>query len=205
MADVLINLGGSANPVAVIDDSDADLVAPYRWCAVRKGVEWPWRAFARVAGRPALYMHRLLLNAQPGQQVDHRDGNPLNNRRANLRLCTSAQNNWNRRPLAGKRVPYKGVMAARGKWAARIKVYGVRHDLGVYESAEEAAMAYDAAAAVLHGEFAYLNFPVSISTPFADGFRAGTRCDPPPVTVSTQSAPIFLSIRSTNHYRRVNG
>lgn len=110
----------------------------------------------RVNGaRKRVYLHRYLLDAQPGQIVDHIDGDPLNNTRANLRLVTRAQNQWNRKAQQNAS-GYKGVSWHRGhqKYYARIQVHNRRHFLGYFETAEEAAEAYDAAARRLHGQHA---------------------------------------------------
>ena len=91
-------------------------------------------------------------------EVDHINGNRLDNRRANLRLCTRRENAMNvsgRAPISG----FKGVVRARGKWLAQVQADHVNHRVGLFETAEEAARAYDTAAKRLHGQFARLNFP----------------------------------------------
>ncbi|MHC4574071.1 MAG: HNH endonuclease [Planctomycetota bacterium] len=105
-------------------------------------------------------MHREICCAPRGVVVDHIDGNGLNNRKSNLRLCTVRQNLWNRRPAGGTSL-YKGVCwrAEKKKWAARITCRDRRHHLGYFDTEMEAADAYDKKAAALFGEFAYLNFP----------------------------------------------
>ena len=85
-------------------------------------------------------------------------GNPLDNRRANLRFCTRSQNNMNRRPSM-KTSKYKGVYFRKdtGKWRAEIKADGCRSNIGCYGTEESAAIAYNEAAKSLHGEYARLN------------------------------------------------
>ena len=103
-----------------------------------------------------IYLHRYIARAPKGAQVDHINGNRLDNRSANLRVCTNAQNSRNKGPQKGK---YKGVHWSKtGKhWVAQItKNYKVRH-LGCFKTAEAAALAYNEAAKELHGEYAYLN------------------------------------------------
>lgn len=103
-------------------------------------------------------MHRLLMDAGKGQQIDHANGDGLDNRRANLRFCTSSQNNWNSKPKGNS--PYKGIsQRASGKWYAMICRDRKHYWLGMHDTPEEAARAYDEAAKRLHGEFARLNFP----------------------------------------------
>jgi hypothetical protein len=104
-------------------------------------------------------MGRAILNAPAGMIVDHRDGDGLNNQRENLRLCTHSQNMQNRRLQRNNRSGYKGVywIKAQGVWAARITVNRVPINLGRFDTAEQAARAYDEAALKYHGEFARLN------------------------------------------------
>ena len=107
------------------------------------------------------YLHRWLLDAQPGQLVDHIDGNPLNNRRSNLRLATRSQNQANRRRNRTSRSRYKGVTWHQGqqRWMARIQVNGRRITIGYYADPLQAAYEYDAFARTYFGEYARVNFP----------------------------------------------
>lgn len=103
-----------------------------------------------------IYLHRYITKAPDGMQVDHINGNRLDNRSKNLRICTNQQNNWNKGPRKGK---YKGVHWSKThkRWVAQItENYKTRH-LGHFMTAEAAALAYNAAAKELHGEYAYLN------------------------------------------------
>jgi len=105
-------------------------------------------------------MHRQLINVPKGYVIDHINGSGLDNRRANLRLATVAQNAWNskkRNPRSG----YKGVWLAKekGLWRAAIFCNRKRKHLGYFKDKVDAARAYDKAATKLHKEFAVLNFP----------------------------------------------
>ena len=93
--------------------------------------------------------------------VDHIDHNGLNNRRSNLRLCTTAQNARNVFSYKGSTSKYKGVCWYKEgrKWAAKIKLNNKAYHLGLFEDETEAAIAYDKKARELHGEFGCLNFP----------------------------------------------
>jgi hypothetical protein len=108
-------------------------------------------------------MHRQILGAPPGQQVDHINGDTLDNRRVNLRLATHGQNQHNRGKYRNNKSGYKGVSwdKAAGKWRAQIKFNNKKYNLGRYHDPIEAALAYDAAAIRLHGAFARLNFPAT--------------------------------------------
>ena len=107
-----------------------------------------WYKYSRV------YLHRFISNAPSDLQVDHINGNRLDNRRENLRLCKNQQNNFNKKARSG----YKGVHKIRdGKWCAQITLNYKCKNIGYFSTAEEAALAYNSAARDLHGEFAYQN------------------------------------------------
>jgi len=103
-------------------------------------------------------MHQLLMAPPPGMVVDHIDGNGLNNRRANLRICTPQQNRRNTRPRH-KTSAFLGVSRRGDKYAARIKHHGREFHLGLFKDEIEAAKARDRKAKELFGQFAWLNFP----------------------------------------------
>lgn len=79
---------------AQVDDADFEIIGGRKWYC-DKGV---YAAFkTKVKGKTLIhYMHRILMDAKVGQQVDHKDGNGLNNQRDNLRLCTNQENQRNR-------------------------------------------------------------------------------------------------------------
>ena len=124
------------------------------------------RARTRIGGRQSkkVLMHRLIMNAQATEDVDHRDGNGLNNRRKNLRPATVSQNLGNMRRLRSDcSSGFKGVTYIRklGKWQARIQFQGKRTVLGCFATKELAAQAYDEAAKRIFGEFAAPNAEIS--------------------------------------------
>jgi hypothetical protein len=157
-----INLGKGL--VAVIDDEDADLVVGFKWYAM-KAPQHTDRFYAAgwkhmPPGRYFVHLHRLIMNAQPGQLVDHIDRNTLNCRRSNLRFVTRQQNNCNRSPKgAAKTSKYKGVFFCRthGVWRAAIARNRKRYNLGKFATEDDAARAYNVKARELFGDFAYLN------------------------------------------------
>lgn len=149
--------------VAVIDEADKELVAGVRWCAVRTGYTWYARNYSWVQGkRIALDMHRLLLAAPSSALVDHRDRDGLNNTRANLRICTYGQNIANSKPCGNRQFKGTTFIKRRQKFGATICCKGKRMWIGTFATEEEAALAYDSKAVELFGEFARLNFPVSV-------------------------------------------
>lgn len=91
-----------------------------------------------------------------GKIVDHKNGKTLDNRISNLRLCTYSQNSMNRESKG--ELGLKGVTRFKGKFMSRAYKKGNCHYLGLFESATEAALAYDNKVKQLHGEFANLNF-----------------------------------------------
>ena len=144
--------------VALVDDADHPLVIGYVWRPVK--VRNVFYAYTTIAGK-TVYMHRLIMGAQPGQEVDHEDHDGLDNRRQKLRLATSCQNNANKGLPCTNTSGYKGVSWDKqaGKWRASIKSQGKKRVLGLYDDPVVAARVYDAAARELHGVFARVNFP----------------------------------------------
>jgi len=143
---------------SLVDSADAAWVGQWSWCAYR-GPHNDWYAVRTDYGgdtQRTVRLHRALLSAPAELEVDHRNGEPLDNRRANLRLATNAQNAQNKRRGKRNSSGYKGVVwvAHCGKWEARIVAHGRKRQLGLYRDAEDAHRAYCAAAARLHGEFA---------------------------------------------------
>ena len=143
--------------VTVVDDEDYGWLSKWKWCAVNG--HNGFHAESRVGGKH-VYIHRLIMDAQPGQQVDHRDHDGLNNTRCNLRLCTNAENARNQRKRPGCSSPLKGVTRTgrrQNPWMAQITLNRANIYLGCYSTQEAAAKAYDVAAVKYHGEFALLN------------------------------------------------
>lgn len=147
--------------VALVDDEDYERVSKYNWQAEREKSTWYAVRSNHRKDRPAR-MHRYILNAPMGTEVDHKDRNGLNNVRSNLRLATVRQNQGNSGLRITNSSGYKGVHWSKNKnrWVAQIRSGGSKKkSLGCYSTAEEAAKAYDRAAIKEFGEFAWLNFP----------------------------------------------
>jgi hypothetical protein len=123
-----------------------------KWYAFRKGRVWE--------KNKSIAMHRQIMNAPDGVEIDHIDGDGLNNKDENLRFCTHSQNSANR--VDSKNTSgYKGVVwsKAGSKWQSQIIVNRQYIYLGYFGDIEDAARAYDEAAKKYFGEFARLNFP----------------------------------------------
>ena len=139
--------------VAIIDDEDWPLLSGYRWGWSKHG--YTWYAQTRINKR-VVSMHRVLcgLTVGDGKEVDHVDGDGLNNRRLNLRVCTHAGNQRNAQKRIDNSTGYKGVYRQANRFVAGIKVDGKQMYLGRFDTAEQAHLAYVNAAKLLHGEFA---------------------------------------------------
>jgi len=144
--------------VAIVDDRDHErLVAMGNWYAAttRPGhfvaLTWLNRKNAR--------MHRIILNAPQGLDVDHINHNTLDNQRHNLRLCTHRQNLQNQLKQKGRSSKHKGVYWHKNnkRWVAKIKINGLIKSLGCFGNEDDAGNAYNEAAKEHFGEFAYLN------------------------------------------------
>lgn len=121
-----------------------------------------YQAIANIDGHRVL-MHRFIMGVTDSRFVDHRDHNPLNNQRSNLRICTPAENCRNSRKRSAARASsrFKGVCwhKGRSRWRASIVVNYKNITIGQFADELEAARAYDRAAREHFGEFACLNFP----------------------------------------------
>jgi hypothetical protein len=150
----------------LIDDEDYDAVSAYRWSVCKnKGKSY---AVSSQVGS----VHRFLLAVPDELEVDHKDGNGLNNQRHNLRPATRQQQCQNskkrtRQKKSSYRSELKGVCRVATKrrviWRAVVKPRGKRDlELGCYQTEREAGLAHDFYALKEYGEFAYLNFPQAL-------------------------------------------
>jgi len=158
----------SQNKFAIVDAEDYDRLNNYKWCVSK--TRHTNYAIRRTKGkkvngkrvkRKTILMHRFITSAPRHLVVDHINHNGLDNRKANLRLCTRAQNCYNRRSLRNKSSKYKGVTWDKGRklFIVHIRHNGKRYYLGRFKSEIKAAKAYDKKAKELFGKFAFLNFP----------------------------------------------
>lgn len=151
--------------VALIDDEDFELVNKWHWRAhVCRGRVRPYRkAYDKEKKRyKTLFLSKFLINPPLGKLVDHKNNNPLDNRRENLRLCNRSQNCYNSKLPKNSTTGFKGVTMklSGGTWwcYVQIQVEKKRRSLGYFDCPIEAAKCYDKYARKYHGEFARTNF-----------------------------------------------
>ena len=159
MREILLN----QDKVTLVDDADYDYLNQYRWHAHQNhGRKWYVERLIRQDGKwKEVFMHRQILAAPSGMETDHINGNGLDNRRCNLRICTTSENQQNQRAQSRlKSSQFKGVSwrEREGKWRAIIQFHNKSIWLGYFISEVKAALAYDAAAKKYFGEFAKTNF-----------------------------------------------
>jgi hypothetical protein len=155
----LYDRNGEKIEKAIVDVADYLKVKNYKWCLfLSKNKAKSERRYAqsKIEGK-LIYLHQFLMGTRDG--TDHRDGDGLNNRRGNLRLCTSSQNSCNQKIGKRNSSGFKGVgfYLPTSKWRARIDYKGKGRHIGYFNSPEEAAKAYNDKAKIFHGEFARLN------------------------------------------------
>lgn len=132
---------------AMVDDEDYDRVIKYKW-VFKKAC---YAARSILGGSNQEMLHNFLVKPPIGFVVDHIDRNGLNCQRSNMRIVTVSQNALNRNKP--NKHGFRGIRRQNnGRWMAQI-------GLGTFATKEEAALAYDKAAKLLHNEYAQLNFP----------------------------------------------
>ena len=136
--------------VAPVDDEDYERLSRYKWQALKDRTTWyACRTVRRHGQRRVLLMHREILGIKGRErEVDHKDGNGLDNRRNNLRVATLSQNRFNAGKYSTNKSGYKGVSfdAQSRRWVAQIAAHGKKFSLGRYNTPEDAARAHDAVA-----------------------------------------------------------
>jgi len=159
----------SQGKFAIVDPEDYPRLAKHKWYAAYNGhsfyaIRGQWSPIRKR--RLTISMHRIILNVHPSLYVDHINRNGLDNRKANLRPATPADNSRNaRHPKINTSSKYRGVFwnPRAGNWRAAISVNHKKKHIGYFNSETQAAKAYDRAARKYHSQFAVVNFPVSPS------------------------------------------
>lgn len=143
----------------LVDDDDFEELSEHKWhITQRDHTAYMHTKIKRDGKWTTVYMHRLIMGEPRGKEVDHKDGDGLNNQRFNLRVCTHNQNQQNQHRTYGTS-QYKGVAWHEkvGKWVAYIMKDGKRKHLGYRDSEIECAKLYDEKAVEMFGEFAQTN------------------------------------------------
>ena len=143
--------------ILIIDDNDFDKISKYTWNIDRNQNIFYAKTNIRINGKQIkLKMHRFIMGAVRGQQIDHINGNGLDNRKCNLRFCTIAENRRNVGRQKNNTSGYKGVYfnKRRGKYSSEIMADSKKIFLGYFTTIEEAYAAYCEAAKKYHGKFA---------------------------------------------------
>lgn len=153
---------GTIFDYSIIDSIDSTRVLFYRWHKfVRKSKAYSTIYAATNIASHKVFLHRFIIEPSAHVKVDHKNHNGLDNRRANLRLSDSSQNNANSRLRFNNTSGFKGVSWRKrdNSWRVVVLWRNKPIHVGQFKDIIEAALAYDAKARELHGEFAVLNFP----------------------------------------------
>jgi hypothetical protein len=140
---------------ALVDDEDFERIGKNKYRLNEKG--YVVRTKTKNKIRAKYWLHREILGKKDGFVIDHINGDKLDNRKQNLRHCTSAQNSINRNIYAKNKTGYRGVRKRRSKYVATIGYAGKYLYIGAFDTPIEAAKRYNHFALNLHGEFARLN------------------------------------------------
>ena len=148
--------------LVTVEPKDYEEQTVHKWYAKRGNSRKKQTRYyaARSTKGKTVFMHREIMRCPEGMEVDHINGDTLDNRKANLRICTRADNTYNSRSRIATSL-YKGVSFHNltKKWAAQISYKHKKRHISLFEHQVRAAKAYDDRAKELFGEFAYLNFP----------------------------------------------
>lgn len=147
---------------SIVDDEDHEKLSSVNWGVLNgKHTKYAKFHYGPKKSRKCMLMHRLIMNAQKGLEVDHIDGNGLNNQKSNLRVSTISENRRNRvRKQLNSSSRFKGVSwsLSHKKWVSNIQVNRKKLHLGSFNDEVDAAMVYDYAAIHHFKEFASPNF-----------------------------------------------
>lgn len=149
----------------IVDDNISPEIFSKNWYLAPMDTKYGDRLYvkrnAKINGKKTTsYLHREIMGNPKRKLVDHINGNTLDNRIENLRICDHVSNCANRRPqkrsISGIKGVQKNHSAKQRPWRARIGYKGTTVELGFFKTKEEAASAYSAAAKEMYGEFAYV-------------------------------------------------
>lgn len=146
---------------AIVDPEDYDWLMQWKWCLHKTKTNIYAHRRLKLSNdkNTTMRMHRAIMKAPKGLEVDHKNGNGLDNRRCNLRIASRLQNTKNTKKRKNTSSQYKGVSWHKKceKWVVHIRINSVTVHIGLFFHEHEAATAYNKAAKLHYGEFAKLN------------------------------------------------
>lgn len=149
------------NKYALVDDEDFDYLNQWSWHLDIGGYATSWEKGKTHKTRKHLFIHRLVAKTPQGMFTDHINGDRLDNRRSNLRVCTYSQNRYNTFKTKGRYISdYKGISRelTSKSWRVGIMVNKKQEVIYGFKNERHAALAYDLWAKDLYGDYAKLNF-----------------------------------------------
>lgn len=153
--------------IALVDDEDYEYLMQWKWQAfyqqnTHSFIARRMTSKRKEGERKSIIMHRIIMNAQKGQIIDHINHDTLDNRKENLRFCTHSENMQNRTIQSNNKARYKGIYwrKSRNCWEVRVHKNCKLKRVKCVHDKIEAALVYDEFAEEVHGEFAKLNFPM---------------------------------------------
>lgn|SRR3990167_2809158 len=155
MKKIILKTRKGTSHEVLLDDEDFERVKNIKWHYHHGGHSDNW--YAMTSG--SVLMHRLIMNTPKGMEVDHINGNGLDNRRENLRICTVGQNRMNRKISKNNSSGFNGVYWEKAKNSWRVKIHANNRfiHVGNFVNLRKAAISYNEAAQRYFGEFARLN------------------------------------------------
>lgn len=142
---------------STVDYKEYKNISSFKWCCTLHGGKK--YATRNSKGNRTIYLHRQIMDFPVGLVVDHINGDTLDNRRTNLRICTQKENIRNSKMFNTNTSGYRGVTFRkdRGKWASQIMINDKHISLGMYLDKKKAAKAYNTKSKELFGEFSFQN------------------------------------------------